>query len=145
MTNDKEASLEGLRVHLHKCIDEHSKRKTDAILYNGGTVAVLLATSTATLLPDNLGRFFWIPKVLTGFAAFWVALERALSFGARWRFHVEMLNGYRTIEDMIDFYKLLPADERPKYLQDIFRELYTLRRREAGIPGSGVGASQTNT
>ncbi|HJQ27336.1 MAG TPA: hypothetical protein VKA60_25850 [Blastocatellia bacterium] len=129
------SSLHGLKAKLSTSIKEHSKRCfLDSFLYNGGTTAVLLATTAATFLPDSLGAWFWLPKALTAFATFWVALERVLNFGARWRFHLEMKNAYQVIEDMIDYSEHLPESKKEDYIQSIWQELMILRRREKGIP-----------
>jgi hypothetical protein len=137
--------LEGLKAKLAISIKEHSKRCfLDSFFYNGGTVAVLLATTAATVLPDNLGNWFLIPKALTAFATFWVALERILNFGARWRFHLGMKNAYKVVEDMIDYSEHLPENKREEYIQSIWQELMILRRRETGIPiGDGKLLEQT--
>jgi len=128
-------TLQGLKTKLAISIKEHSKMcSLDSFLYNGGTAAVLLATTAATFLPDNLGNWFWIPKALTAFATFFIALERVLNFGARWRFHLGMKNEYRVIEDMIDYSEYQPENKKEDYIQSILLELMILRRKETGIP-----------
>lgn len=115
------------------------------MLYNGSTVLVLLFTGAASLLPTifpNNPHFQVTAQILAALAAFAVALERSLSFGSRWRFHIEMDNAYNGLIDQLEFYRitdqLLPVSQREKYLQEFWTELYAVRRREAGIPGAGA-------
>jgi|SRR5580658_560364 hypothetical protein len=119
------------------------RRAVDGFLYNGGTFVVLLFTGAAAFLPTVTGDHHrWIPQALAALAALVVATERSLNFGSRWRFHIEMWNAYSALIDMIAFYRAstgLPDSERQKYLGDLWKELYSVRRREAGIPGAGTG------
>ena len=76
-----EAALSEMMKHVERSIEEHTHDTgIDSLLYNGGTIAVILATALATFWPDLEGPQAWLPRVLTGFAGFWVALERALNF-----------------------------------------------------------------
>ena len=75
---------------------------------------------------------------LAAAAGVFVAAERSLAFGARWRFHEEMRNRYNALIDQIEFIQYLPATERAKYLQEIWASLYALRARDAAIPGTGA-------
>jgi hypothetical protein len=135
MNNENRLTMEGLKSKLSTSIKEHSSKcRLDSFFYNGGTVAVLLATTTATFLPENLGAWSWVPKALTAFATFLVTLERILRFGERWRFHLEMKNEFQIIEDKIDLHDQLNQDKKEEYLQSINQELMILRRRETGIP-----------
>jgi hypothetical protein len=84
-----------------------------------------------------------VAPLCSGIAGFWIAAERALGFGARWRYHREMKSGYEAIIDMLDFYQGLPASEQPKYARDIFTALYALRSRESAIPNAGSAAQPT--
>ena len=132
-------TLDQVRQRLADAGAEHKrKRKLDSFLYNGGTAAVLFATAAASLLGTDAVQP-WVPRALSGFAAFWIALERALSFGHRWRFHLEMEQGYRSAVDMIDFHPDLPSSEHDRWRQRIWEAILSLRGREANIPG-GAGA-----
>ena len=126
-----------LREQLQKRCDRHQPR-TDSIYYNGGTIAVLLATTVATLLPTGFHPG-WVPRVLTGLATFLVALERALNFGARWRYHREMQASYENLLGLIDFYvatkETLPDAEGKRLRVTILAQLVALQRLEANIPG----------
>jgi hypothetical protein len=133
-------SFEQLKERLECARKQH--RTLDSLWYNGGTVVILLCTGAASFMPTVLPCKVSLAQTLAAIGAFLVALERALSFGARWRFHKEMDGAYNALLDMLTFYQatdqsLSPA-ERHKYLQDFTRELYVVRRREAGIPGSGT-------
>jgi hypothetical protein len=137
-------ALEELKERLQDARKPHA-RKTDSLLYNGLTVLILLFTGTASFLPTLQPENIYLrvtAQALAALAAFAVAMERSLNFGARWRFHLEMDNAYCALIDMLEFYRvtaeMLPDAERQKYLQDFMKELYAVRRREAGIPGAGT-------
>jgi hypothetical protein len=113
-------------------IKEHRNvRSLDSFLWNGGTIAVLLATSTATIFPDIDP---WT-RVLTAFAGFWVAVERIPNFGGRWNFHRQMVNEYCAVKDMIDFQKAAPENEQEQRRREIMDRLELLRQKEVHIPG----------
>jgi hypothetical protein len=146
LTNNDEQKLGTLKARLAASMKEHStKCSLDSFFYNGGTVAVILATTVATVLPQGLGDWVWIPKVLTAFATFWVAIERVLNFGARWRFHLGMKNEYEVIIDMIDCYEFVPENKKEDQLQSIWQELKILRRKEGGLPISDNMLGQEKT
>jgi hypothetical protein len=114
----------------------HSPR-LDSFLYNGGTAAVLLATALATFLPTTVDPD-WLPRALSGFAAFWIGLERALNFGGRWRYHRGMQVGYENVIGKIDLYtasrdELTPEEARAQR-DEIVNEIDVLQHREADIP-----------
>jgi hypothetical protein len=136
MVTAKGDSFLPLRERLFQgAAEHHSARRLDSFLFNGGTAAVLLATTSVALLVSGDVNI-WVPRALSAFAAFWVGLERALSFGYRWRFHLEMENGYLRVLDLIDLHEVLPESEREPNLARITQELGYLRQRESGIPGS---------
>ncbi|MCP5259878.1 MAG: hypothetical protein R3E92_16750 [Burkholderiaceae bacterium] len=116
----------------------------DGWLYNGGTVLILFLTGAVAVLSGKVvpldDSVKWLPAVLSAFAGLFVALERSLGFGPRWRFHTEMKAGYRTVSDMIDFYFIIPLEEkeqRTRIRNEIWQSLNALRSRESAIPNSG--------
>ncbi|WP_223488775.1 hypothetical protein [Pseudomonas sp. A-RE-19] len=113
----------------------------DPLMFNGGTILVLLLTTLATLLPST--NFTWVAPLCSALAGLFVAMERALGFGARWRYHREMRFAYESIIDMLDFFPVIPAPERPKYIRDIFAALYAVRSRESAIPNAGTNSAPT--
>jgi hypothetical protein len=132
-----------LRDSISQSIKAH-RTVFDGWLYNGGTVVILLLTGAVSVLsgkvvPVNVS-FDWLPAVLSALAGLFVALERSLGFGPRWRFHTEMKAGYRTVSDMIDFYFIIPEEEkeqRTRIRNEIWQSLNALRSRESAIPNSG--------
>ena len=51
-----------------------------------------------------------------------------------------MKAGYRTVSDMIDFYFIIPLEEkeqRTRIRNEIWQSLNALRSRESAIPNSG--------
>ena len=131
-----------IRQRLEQAIRDHST--LDSLWFNGGTVVTLILTALATLFSSKAfgDGYQVVGGILSAGAGVVIAIERALSLGGRWRFHTEMINGYRGVIDMIDFAALLPeGQEKQKYLQDIWTKLYALRAREASIPGTGTPQS----
>jgi hypothetical protein len=136
MTNDGWA---GFRESLVRRCKQHSP-KLDSVLYNGGTAAVLLATAVATILPTPIDPE-WLPKVLTGFAAFWIGLERALNFGGRWRYHRGMQASYENLIGKLDLHLAIrdgiTPEEDKQWRDEMASEVALLQRREADIPAEG--------
>lgn len=129
-----------LRQDVQHSLDEHKKWGSwDAYFYNGGTGIVLLCTTLATYLPDTQTQIAnWLPQVLTAIATFWVALDRALTFGSRWRFHLSQKYGYRRILDRLSFYSTIPTPEREKHIKETLMQLDIVRSQESDMPGIGV-------
>jgi len=116
----------------------------DPLMFNGSTILVLALTAGAAFIP-SLGETTpkWIAPLCAGLAGVFVAMERALGFGARWRYHRDMYYGYAAIIDMLEFYPAIPPAEQSKYGRDIFSALYALRSRESAIPNAGTNTSPT--
>jgi hypothetical protein len=131
-----EEAISGLRADLIKCIKSHSARG-DSLYLNGGTVLALAATGTATLLPSSLS--FWA-RIASAVATFVIALSRALDFGGRWRFHVQMANAYRGLLDRVNRLDVLPTQDRDAEAAKIFEDLSALRPKENARPGAGAAA-----
>ena len=138
------AVISTLRERLTAAVAQHDGW-ADPLMFNGGTILVLILTGLATLLPSVVekGSFAWAAPMCAALAGLFVAMERALGFGARWRFHREMKSAYESIVDMLEFYPILPASERPKYARDIFTSLYAVRSRESAIPNAGTNSQPT--
>jgi hypothetical protein len=131
---DMESALAELRSELASCIKEHSPRG-DSLYHNGGTVVALAATATATLLPASMS--VWA-RAAAAVATFVIAVSRALDFGGRWRWHLQMRNVYRALNDRVVGLAVLPADQRPAAAAKIFEDLASVRALENGIPGAGL-------
>ena len=129
--------LTKIRAELNTAIKGHSPA-SDSFFHNGGTLLALAATTTATLLPAS--QLFWA-RIASGVATFVIALSRALDFGGRWRWHIEMRNGYRSMLDRVNLVEILPDDERLAEMKRIYHDLAALRLRENTIPGSGTAAT----
>ncbi len=134
------SSIDELTESVKSNLAEHKKWGTwDAYLYNAGTGVVLLFSGLATYLPSSDVSFSeWLPPILTGLVTFWVALDRALTFGPRWKFHLTQSSGYRRVLDQIAVYSVLPNDERPAQLKKIVAQLDLVRSQEPGMPGIDV-------
>jgi hypothetical protein len=140
MSSDTTIDFTAVRKGVDQKIREHRRvRALDSLLWNGGTIAVLLATWVATILPEELG--FWI-RLPTAFAGFWVAVERILNFGGRWNFHRRMLNGYEAVRTKIDFCEVVPQEEREQYRREIMKRLDLLSEMESDIPGATLVSAQ---
>jgi rhamnogalacturonyl hydrolase YesR len=132
-----EEAIQGLREGLNKNIKRHASW-SDSLYLNGGTVLALAATGTATLLPSSLSMW---AKIASAMATFVIALSRALNFGGRWRFHVQMSNAYQGLLDRVNQLDVLPEGERNAAAAKIFDDLVKLRTKENARPGAGAADS----
>lgn len=144
----EQLGFDKLRESIADSIQNHHTG-LDGALYNGGTLLILVLTGAVSVLSGKvvqLDSHQWLPSVLSAVAGLFVALERSLGFGPRWRFHTEMKAGYKTVSDMIDFYFIIPDEEREqkaKIRNEIWQSLNALRSRESAIPNSGGTISGT--
>lgn len=136
-------AFEPLENSIKESCESH-KTQFDAWLYNGGTAFVLIITAIVSVLsvkPEILSKNYeWLPSILSAFAGVLVAMERAFGFGSRWRFHTELRAGYKTVNDLILFYFLIPREDeeqRKKIRAEIWQSLNALRNRESALPTSG--------
>jgi hypothetical protein len=135
--------LDGIELRVKAAITRHNTL-VDNWLFNGSTVLALFCSGAASILAVNksINGSDLLTSVLAALAAFLVALERTLGFGARWRFHLELRNSYEAILDLIELHKVAPDDEKIKIEQEIWTALRAARAREAAIP-SGSSPSVT--
>jgi hypothetical protein len=133
------SDVERLQQQVTMAIAAHSPR-ADSVFHNGGTVLALAATGTATFLPGSYG--LWA-RVASAIATFVIALSRALDFGARWRWHVEMRNAYTALLDRTSLVMVLPDADRLEVMKTLYADLVELRLRENRIPGAGAPATLT--
>lgn len=129
-----EEAIANLQGELAQNVKKHSSW-SDSFYLNGGTVLALAATGTATLLPTHLS--FWA-RVASAVATFVIALSRALDFGGRWRFHVQMANAYQGMLDRVHRLDVLPQADRDASAAKIFDDLAALRSKENARPGAGA-------
>ena len=102
-------------------------------------LSLVLSTFSAVVAPWGESYSIYV-SVAPAAAGLCIAIERALGIGARWRYHTEMKNSYRILQDGIDFMHTLPDDKRESFLNDWWNRLIALRAREGQIPNSGGGA-----
>ncbi|MFG5411146.1 hypothetical protein ABXN37_27375 [Piscinibacter sakaiensis] len=100
------------------------------------TVLPLAATAFSTVAAKLEGWSNWV-AIASAFAAFCISLERALGFGARWRYHREMKSGYFILLDGISFAAILPDDRKQAFMDDWWAKLLSMRGREGDLPNSG--------
>jgi hypothetical protein len=138
-----DVDVEALKARLGQAVAEHDV-SIDPWMFNAGTVSTLILTAAATFVP-SLGPKVpaFVAPLCSGIAGVLIAAERALGFGARWRYHREMRSAYQSIIDMLDFCPLVPRSERAKYVRDIFTALYAVRSRESAIPNAGTNTPPT--
>jgi hypothetical protein len=132
-------TLADLKQQVQDAIKEHSPT-ADSVYHNGGTILALAATSTATIVPSD--HWIWA-KIVAALATFLIAVSRALDFGGRWRWHIEMQANYRALLDRVNEVSLLPKDAQLDALKRVYDKLEALRLREGGIPGAGAPSSKT--
>ncbi|WP_405809831.1 hypothetical protein OG729_34375 [Streptomyces sp. NBC_00210] len=100
----------------------------------------MAATTVATVLP--VGYTTWA-RIAAGIATFLIAVARALDFGARWRWHLNMRSRYSVLLDRVDQTQLLPVEGRAEALSKIYEDLSKVRTLERGIPGGGSFSNLT--
>jgi hypothetical protein len=130
------ARLEAIRQQLNDSVREHDPR-FDSFLYNGGTVLALLATllATAALWPAD---FAWVPRALSGLAAFLIAVERGLNFGARWAFHKKYQSGYKQFLLRLEVAENTKDEaERDRKIDALLDDIEVYRKLESDIPRGG--------
>jgi hypothetical protein len=137
------ASAEPLHRTLSQAVRSHQRgARTDSIWHNGGTMLALAATTTATVLPTAYSGW---ARAAAGLATFLIALARALDFGTRWRWHLNMRSRYQVLLDKTEQVLVLPADEQGAVVRQIYDELAKVRTQERAIPGTGTpGTSSPN-
>lgn len=128
-----------LRATLQKAVRPHARAaRIDSAWHNAGTDLALAATTAATLLPSNFAMW---ARVASGLATFLIALVRALDFGSRWRWHLNIRARCTSLVDRVDRVAVLPPDQRSEALAQLYDELARIRAQERTIPGSASGAA----
>ncbi|MFD4409174.1 hypothetical protein [Streptomyces sp. NPDC058475] len=137
-------AADNLRATLEAAARPHARgARIDSAWHNAGTGLALAATTAATILPSNHSSW---ARVAAGAATFLIALLRALDFGSRWRWHLNMRARYTSLVDRVDRVAVLPADRRPEALAQLYDELAKIRGQERAVPGSASSlASPGNT
>jgi hypothetical protein len=123
-----------LRAAIAQAMRPHGGKR-DSLLHNGSTMAAMAATTVATVLPVDYSTW---ARVAAGAATFLIAVARALDFGARWRWHLNMRSRYAVLLDRVDQTALLPAADRAEALHGVYQDLFKVRSLERGIPGVGA-------
>ena len=113
---------------LKQSIEEHSTLP-DGFWYTTMTVLPLAFTAFSTVAAKIDGLSTWV-SIASALAALCISLERALGFGARWRYHREMKSGYRNLLDGVAFVNTLPEERRQAFLNDWWAKLLAMRGRE---------------
>jgi hypothetical protein len=137
---EQEEALREIAGRLQNSIDEH-KTFVDGFWYNTLTALSLVFSGFAAAFARDSSFGAAVSAASAG-AALCIALERALGLGARWRFHAEMRSAYRTLQDGISFYTVLPPERKVAFLNDWWARLLAMRSREGQIPNSGGGDSK---
>lgn len=106
---------------LKQSIKEHSTLP-DGFWYTTMTVLPLTFTAFSTVAAKIDGLSNWV-SIASALAALCISLERALGFGARWRYHREMKSGYRNLLDGLAFVNILPQERRQAFLNDWWAKL----------------------
>ena len=138
MEPDLNAAMDKLESTLRQAYESHSPG-LDGFLFNGGTIMALLAAGTATALPESMA--LWA-RIASGTAAFLIAVTRALDYGGRWRWHVQMRNEYASLMDRLTMVRTVPSADPVQEMRHLYEALATLRTRESSIPGSGAGQQE---
>lgn len=126
-----------IRATLERAIKSH-RGWGDSVWHNGGTIVAIAATTVATVLPANYS--IWA-RTAAGVATFFIAVSRALDFGTRWRWHLDMRARYSILLDRLDQVAVIPLAERAAILAKIYDDLARVRTQELAIPGAGLNGS----
>jgi hypothetical protein len=136
-TDDEfEGAVSALRERIEEAIRPHRRdiwRNSKA--YNGGTALAIAATTAATVIPANLVTW---ARIASGLGTFLIAISRALDFGTRWRWSVNMNARYTVLLDKLDRVAVLPISDRRRALVDVYDALAKTRALEESIPGTGL-------
>lgn len=128
-------SLTKIGDRLEQSIKEHNTL-WDGFWYTAATVIPLVLSTYSSIAANYPKYSVWV-SIASATAALFIALERALGFGARWRYHREMKGGYRNLQDGISYVEVLPDDRKQSFLNDWWARLVALRAREGHLPNSG--------
>lgn len=126
-----------IRDTLERAIKSH-RGWGDSVWHNGGTGVALAATTIATVLPVNYSTW---ARGAAGVATFIIAISRALDFGSRWRWHLDMRARYYVLLDRVNQVAVMPPDDRARVLAAIYGDLARVRAQELAIPGSGLNGT----
>ena len=127
--------LAAVEKRIEQSVREHSTLP-DGFWYTTMTVLPLALMAFATVAAKHDGFSTWV-SIASALAAFCISLERALGFGARWRYHREMKGGYRNLLDGMAFVVVLPDERKHAFLNDWWAKLLAMRGREGDLPNSG--------
>lgn len=128
-----EDAITSLGEELTRCVKEHSPFG-DSLFHNGGTVIALAATGTATLLPSSMSTW---ARIAAAVATFVIALSRALDFGGRWRWHIQMRNAYMALLDRVNGLDVYRKRNDPKQPRRSSRISPPSARRRTAYPALG--------
>jgi hypothetical protein len=124
--------LTSLKETIEVLLREH-RPQGDSFFFNGGTVLALAATIGATSLSWT-GNLVWLPRALSALAAFLIGLERALSFGERWRYHLRYQASYRSLKMRVALAEALTGPPRDAMLSKVVDDLEALLKSEGNVP-----------
>lgn len=129
------SAVTSLRVRIESAAKPHRRdiwRNSKA--HNGGTGLAIAATTAATVMPDDLASW---ARIASGVGTFLIAMSRALDFGTRWRWSVNMNARYMVLLDQLDRVTVLPEADRAGALAAVYDSLAEIRASEDSIPGAG--------
>lgn len=109
-------------------------------LYNYGWVVASACSILAGFLgeTDALSLPDWVGPIMGMVAAIWIAIDKRLSFGDRWKFHRGLAQSYAGLTDRL----ILLVDEsdpgkQREGLEQVVADLKTVRTESRNIPGAG--------
>lgn len=127
-------AIEKFNPTLKASIEEHNT--WDGFWYNGFTAISLLLAAFSSVAANHTD-YATLVSIASAVGGLCIALERALGFGARWRFHMEMKSAYRNLQDGVTFVALLPEDRKGAFLNDWWARLVFVRNKESQLPNTG--------
>jgi hypothetical protein len=128
-----------MKGRIKESIKEHDRELVrDSYVYHISLFIAFAFSGAAAVMPAT-EDYIWLTKILSAIAAFVIALDRAANWAGRWVYHREMKSEYLILEAKIHFFdnicESLPDTEREKYRNELYSDLYAIRRKEIQIPG----------
>ncbi len=113
-----------------------SSGTVDSWMYNGGTLASLLASGAAGVVA---GRDLspTLAAALSAAATFFLAASRMLDFPGRWKWHLRRRGRYAGLIYRLNASAHLDRADQLKVISEIYDKLGRERAQDGQVPGSG--------
>ena len=129
----QEEAAKGVKLYGKSCL-------IDNFCYNWGTGLAILLNSLATIVPNDAPpKFFWAGKIGACLATAWIAIDRLLAFGARWKFSLQQRADFRAVSSGLPAVCLLEEDAAKVELDKVARRIREIHAKDGSFPGIVTG------